>query len=162
MMKSDVLIVSFYNEMEKIAIAAELRIAGGFAERVGLKRLASKLTRAGHTIPDAIQKALLYEPKMQPKFMKGRHIMPKKWVKKLSAGVAHEPILGAIQLAPTTPIGSAAYLAARGAAGKAVGMPGMAMPFATLRKSAPKRVRKMYKPAKKEVRRPLVSGAAAF
>jgi hypothetical protein len=131
----------------KHAFGTELRIAGGLARKIRMPRFADKLERAAKTGPAAVKKWLLHEPKMQPKFMKGRHILPEKVRDRAADIVANEPALGAVWAVPTGPAGPLGYLAARGAAGRAAGVRNAHLPHESV--PIPKVVRKLLskKPA---------------
>lgn len=128
--------ITHSEELLKLAIGAELAIAGAGAQRVGLSRVGQHLTHASKAIPGAIERALLHEPAWQPRALKGRHIFPKKVVHRVAQTIAHEPALGAVIAIPTTPLGPAAYLGARELAGRAVGLKGMGKPLSSVAKAA--------------------------
>jgi hypothetical protein len=136
--------------MEKKALKKELEIAARAAHKLteepswqphflkgrtlipgaaqATRHAAKKLEHLSKTAPESLKKKLLHEPGMQPAFLKGRHIAPKHLVERAAHAVSHEPVLGSVIAIPTTPAGPMAYLAARGAIGKALGVEGAHLP----------------------------------
>jgi len=113
--------------MDKKAVRRELQIASATAKKVGLEGLAKRLRAGAIFGPKKLRSALLHEP--GPAFLKGKHIMPKKWVERAAHLISHEPVLATIMAAPTGPPGPASYLGLRELSGRAVGLRGMGKPL---------------------------------
>ena len=120
-----VILHSFHQELEKIAVTQEMRLMAGLANKLGLKRLSRRMDAAAPDMPARITRALTED------ITGGSipYIIPKRVQKSAISPFVREPVAFSIAAAPfTNPHGPIAYLGLREGAGRALNVRGAGRP----------------------------------